>query len=964
MMKNNMKKVWKRFVHFIELGNETQAIRKGLIFMTPLVIISSFCMVFLNFPIPAYQAWIQGSGAAGIRSLLEAVYSATNGFFSLILSFGVAWCYSEQLQIKIGKSFVSFGAAAAFLILIDISGEGFNPLYFGTAGVSTALFAAMVMPWLFTVIVKKWKLQNRNYSNDTMLAKMSVSVIPIAIILLAFAIVNQILKQTTGMCLQANIEQFFARIFTNMEGNKFVVGGIYTISLHLLWFLGIHGSHVFYEINEVFLENLVIKNMEAAAAGKAPVEIINKVFMNITSDIGGAGATLALVIAIFLVSRNRNTRRTAKVGLVPSLFNINEIILFGIPIVYNPVFMVPFLLVPFINMCIAYGATITGLMPVVTHHIDWTTPLFLSGYLATESVWGAVIQAVLLVIDILIYIPFVRLMDEKGTPNIDLYEDSFEKLKTMEEKDRENKRILYSLTHMYGDIYEADLENKTLHLVRTLQGDSPFLQGEYIPFEQFERYYQDERADGQNPEDIRFLAREEVLQELLDKDVVEFEIFHKKKEWLRIQLILSEKKDNRPSILTVAIMNIDEVKKKQEEGNAAMRAAFEAARQANQAKSEFLSNMSHDIRTPMNAIIGMGRIAKEHLDERERVEDCLNKINSSSEHLLNLINAVLDMSKIESGKIVFTEELFRIDDMLESIFDIMKPQIKKKNLKLVEQCESTEGISAYGDSLRIRQVLLNILGNAVKFTPEGGEITCRSEIARDVYQEYTTFIFTCTDTGVGMSEEFQKKLFQPFERENSAHIQQTEGTGLGMALAKNIVEMMNGEMYVESKLHEGTTFRVVIHLKEGTENTGRMEKAEESREAEKDYLAGKRIILAEDNELNREIARELLGMSGVEIDEAADGREALELFESSKEGYYHLILMDVQMPNMNGYEATRAIRATNRKDRTIPIIAVTANAFSDDVGKAKKAGMNEHLAKPIDPEKLTEILVRWGAAEK
>ncbi|MGO5444284.1 PTS transporter subunit EIIC [Faecalimonas sp. LCP19S3_D12] len=245
-----------------------------------------------------------------------------------------------------------------------------------------------------------------------------------------------------------------------------------------------------FEINDVYLVQLVQDNIDAVKLGKEPVEIINKVFLDSISDIGGAGATLALVIAILLVSKNRSTKKVAGYGIIPSIFNINEIILFGIPIVFNTTLLIPFILVPVLNLLIGYVATVIGVMPVVIQQLDWITPPILSGYLMTKSINGAIMQLVLIVIDVLIYIPFVKRMDRKGNVIEELYEDDIEKIKTMEEKQQENRRLIHSLTNIFGDIYEADVLQKTVHLVHSKFKNSYFSYGEEIPFEKFEEHLQ------------------------------------------------------------------------------------------------------------------------------------------------------------------------------------------------------------------------------------------------------------------------------------------------------------------------------------------------------------------------------------------------------------------------------------------------------------------------------------------
>ena len=517
----------------------------------------------------------------------------------------------------------------------------------------------------------------------------------------------------------------------------------------------------------------------------------------------------------------------------------------------------------------------------------------------------------------------------------------------------------------------------------------------------------------------------------------------------------------------------------------ALQSALDAANAASRAKSDFLSSMSHDIRTPLNAIIGMTTIAQSHMDQIERVADCLEKISLSSRHLLSLINDILDMSRIESGKMTLSPEEFTMADFLHELMAVFQPQADNKHQKVKLDFTGIRCERVRGDQLRIQQILINILSNAVKFTPEEGTISLVvRETGEKLKTGYAYYEFVIEDTGMGMSPEFLAKLFQPFER--SDRVGRIQGTGLGMTITHNLVEMMNGTISVVSQEDHGTRFTVTLpleqldspeegmeelrglrllaadlpsflpHLRELAEDLGmrcdtcatavqaidlaaqahlegrdyfaillgwrlpvvdgvqacrelrailgsdvpilltssyewpysgdEMRKygvsafvpkplfrsrlcqtligfTEAGRAAgagcgeEEAYFAGRRVLLTEDNELNREIAVELLDMLGVETECAEDGRQAVEMFSASGEGHFDLIFMDIQMPVMDGYAAARAIRALPRSDSgAIPIVAMTANAFVEDIRACEQAGMNAHVAKPISPQQLTDVL--------
>ncbi len=515
--------------------------------------------------------------------------------------------------------------------------------------------------------------------------------------------------------------------------------------------------------------------------------------------------------------------------------------------------------------------------------------------------------------------------------------------------------------------------------------------------------------------------------------------------------------------------------------------AWRDADAATKAKSEFLSNMSHDIRTPMNAIVGMTAIATANIDDRDQVQNCLKKITLSSKHLLGLINDVLDMSKIESGKMTLSMDQISLREVLESIVSIVQPQIRIKNQQFHVSIHDISTENVYCDSVRLNQVLLNLLSNAIKFTPEGGSVTVT------LYQEpsprgdeYIRIHLSVKDTGIGMSPEFKEKIFDSFAREDNTRVHRTEGTGLGMAITKYIVDAMQGTIELDSEPGQGTEFRVTLDLEKAStpeqemilpewnmlvvdddqllcesavtslrsigiradwsqDGESAIEKILQRREKQdpfqiilldwklpgidgietarrirhtlasevpillisaydwseieedaksagingfiskplfkstlyhslKQYaghteaepdpsqqavdLSGKRVLLAEDNELNWEIASELLSSLGLSLDWAENGQICLDMFQKSAPGYYDAILMDIRMPVMTGYEATRAIRALDRPDAGLPIIAMTADAFAEDVKKALDAGMDSHVAKPIDIREVSRLLKR------
>jgi len=576
-----------------------------------------------------------------------------------------------------------------------------------------------------------------------------------------------------------------------------------------------------------------------------------------------------------------------------------------------------------------------------------------------------------------------------------------------------------------------------------------------------------------------------------NEQVLEFAAYFDDRPMLVRQTMLLFKDLNTGDVIGLCnCKDITEARRKELETQQALKDAFESAMLANQAKSDFLSRMSHDIRTPMNAIIGMTAIAGAHLDDTERVKDSLAKISTSSRHLLGIINDILDMSKIESGKINLKEEDFNLSELLTNLLDMVRPQVKERGHELRVHIHNIQHEDVIGDSLRIQQAFINIMSNAIKYTPEGGNITVSVSEKPTSKVKMACYEFIFEDNGIGMPQDFLDRIFEPFERVEDLRTSKIQGTGLGMAITKNVVNMMGGQINVESRVGTGSRFTVTIFLKLqdtvqvdthalaglpvlvvdddriSCENTSVMlddigmnsewvlsgreavEKVRLRYEADDNYFAvivdwkmpdlngiettrairhiagddipviiisaydwsdielearaagvnafiskpafksnltklflgltGRndeeekfpqvegfdfsdiRVLLVEDNDLNREIAAEILSDTGIQVEEAENGKQAVDMYDAAPERYYDLILMDIQMPVMNGYDATVAIRSLGKRDsKSIPIIAMTANAFAEDVYAAISAGMNEHIAKPLDLKKFMECIQRW-----
>ena len=385
--------------------------------------------------------------------------------------------------------------------------------------------------------------------------------------------------------------------------------------------------------------------------------------------------------------------------------------------------------------------------------------------------------------------------------------------------------------------------------------------------------------------------------------------------------------------------------------------AFQVAQEANRSKSSFLANMSHDIRTPMNAIIGITSLIRHDAGDKGKVIEYADKIDTSSQHLLGIINEVLDMSKIEAGKTVFKYSDFSIPDFIQELDTIFRSQIYEKKQTLTITKENIRHEWVNGDQVHLMQIFSNLLSNAIKYTQEGGEIQLLAEECESNSSVYAKYRFLVCDNGMGMSADFKDRIFDAFTRAENSLTNKIQGTGLGMAITKNLVDLMGGTIDVESEPGQGSCFEVFMDLKIAEERSASPASQAETEEQDGNILKGMRFLCAEDNELNAEILTELLKIEGAECTICENGKRALETFEQSVPGDYDMILMDIQMPVMNGYEATKAIRRSSHElAKTIPIIAMTANAFSEDIQHSLTAGMNAHISKPVDMKTLEKTI--------
>lgn len=686
----------------------------------------------------------------------------------------------------------------------------------------------------------------------------------------------------------------------------------------------------------------------------------------------------------------------------------------------------------------------------------------------------------------------------------DIQEDmeSARKIEQQQQRLVEQGRIMESLVDMYFTCLYVDAKDNSYRRIYVVPEFEKYVAEKGNMWDVVMAYTSqlvipDEMDDFQKKFSMDYIC--EMLKKQNSYDYEYWAKMNGKSICCRICAILVDRaEDGTPHHIIVAMQNVTPQAESAAQTNALLRDAFSAAVAASSAKSEFVSRMSHDIRTPLNGIIGMTAIAGAHLDERERIAECLTKITGASKHLLSLINDILDLSKIESGKVSLSEEEFNLPEMLDNLLGMLRASVEERHHKLNIYIEGITHENVIGDKLHLQRVFLNLISNAIKYTPDGGEISLTFREVSSGSLNLGQYQFICEDNGYGMSEEFLQKLFEPFERADDERVSNIQGTGLGMTITRNIVNMMGGDILVESKVGQGTKFTVTFKMKlqeaiDGTveellnlsvlvvdndqsicesacltlaqlgmkgdyalSGEAAIEKVRQAHERQDDYFAclidwqmpgmdglettrrineavgsnvpviiisaydwddiedearkagadsfiskplfrsrlyeafteipkageekrmesqleefhrvdysAKRVLLVEDNDLNREIAVEIISSTGASVESAENGKVAVNLFQNSEIGYYDMIFMDVRMPVMDGYEATRAIRSLSREDAgAIPIVALTANAFVEDIAKAKQAGMNLHMSKPIELEKLFEVMKKCLGEKK
>ena len=579
--------------------------------------------------------------------------------------------------------------------------------------------------------------------------------------------------------------------------------------------------------------------------------------------------------------------------------------------------------------------------------VDWfliqTFPGVVTGQMYREAIGPGILLEASLIVIFFFYIMFLLVASRR------------EKKRLLDEN-RDMDYVIHGAPQLFKRFILVDLEADTYRCLLDGEPPTPDLP-RTGPYAELERCVLNQVRDAEPREQLqRFLAPEKLREELKAGEQelrLEYRSLEDQDTWIRLCAVCVERREGAPTKVLLADQDITDARQEETERQSALKAAMEAAEKANRAKSTFLFNMSHDIRTPMNAIIGFADLADRHSDDPPAVRDYLGKIRRSGELLLKIINDILDLARIESGKTTLQPAPASIQAGIESIRDLFSESMAQAGIDFTTQVD-VRNDRILCDSLRLEQIAINLISNAQKFTPPGGKVrvTLTQPRTRRSTADYT---LTVQDTGIGMDKEFLPRMFDAFERERSSTEAGIQGTGLGLSIVKHLVAMMGGSIDVTSAPGEGTVFTVQFTFPVVWEDS----EAPTDSGGNGNYV-GKRLLLAEDNALNREIAQELLTDLGFTVVTVPDGDQAVDLVTCSSPGEFDLILMDIQMPHMDGYTATRAIRELpDPERRSIPILAMTANAFEEDRQAALAAGMDGHIPKPIDIRKLLEELDRF-----
>ena len=996
-MKNTKEnKNFKLFIFWVRLANSERLsiIRNALTLSLPVVMAGALAVLINNFPIPAYQRMMERIFGEAWRSFGGNIWNGTLAILSPVMAFSIGYSIAERRNLKrpteaVHPVLAGLLSFCALLLLTQPAAHDWAIPYnwMGVNGLFFAIIASLAATEIFLLLcsVKRLRIRFVSESAGTTITHVFACMIPAMLTTAVFSLLKALFGALGQPDIQALIYNLLSLPFKGL-GNNLPSALLFSFARHFLWFFGIHGSNALEPVMNELYVSAAAANSAAMEAGLPLPHIFTKTFFDTYTTMGGAGNTVALLIAMFAVQKKGSSRRIAHISLLPAVFNINEMLLFGIPIVLNPIYLIPFVMSPLVLTIISWSAASIGLLPITTAEVAWTTPPLISGYAAADSIAGSFMQLINIAVSFCIYLPFVILSEKARKFH---YEASYGGLlrrsmyDTLTAQPGETGTIPQLLAN---DLLASIKKNEHFLLKNTpnvtfmLDLKMHFILGseQTAVFLGFKSAHEmiglslneifAKVLPPSWPEEIQMRC----LDVIKNNSPIHFEeetvLNDGEDAVFQVGVTPAEDEDGTCRGVVVVMNNVFELHR-----------AREAALSASRAKSAFLANMSHEIRTPMNAIIGMTTIARK-ASELERKDYCLGKIEGASTHLMGILNDVLDISKIEAGKLELCPVNFSFEKMIQNVVNVTSFRVDEKHQKFTVDNDTRLPPFLYGDDQRLNQVIINLLSNAVKFTPDYGEISLNVSL-QNKGNDWYTIQFAVADSGIGITEEQKARLFMSFEQAESGTSRQFGGTGLGLAISKRLVEMMGGKIWLESEPGKGSVFSFTVLLKEGTcEGSAGKETAEGGAGENSDFSAN-RILLVEDVAINCEIVIAMLEPTGVKIDCAENGVTALEMFKKNPDRY-DMIFMDVQMPEMDGYEATRRIRAFEAELRSaskassftkgetrandektlrqqIPIIAMTANVFREDIEKCLDAGMNDHVGKPTDMQQLLEKMFKF-----